>query len=54
VTGLAGNFFQQLFSVRRIFVAENLDLGPREARAINDAGMVQFVGDNEIVFAQNG
>ncbi len=38
--GLVGHFKQQLFAVGHVLVAENLDLGPGEARAVDDAGVV--------------
>ena len=44
---------QQLFGVGEIFVAEDLDLGARQASAIDDAGVIQFVGDDEVFFAQD-
>ena len=51
---LARNFFQKFFCMCSIFVAKNFDLGPREPRAIDNAGVVQFVGNNELFFAQDG
>ena len=54
VAGLVGHFLQQLLAVGRVLVAEDLDLGPREARAVDDAGVVQLVGEDEVVLAQDG
>ena len=53
VAGLVLDFIQQLFGVRHILVAEDFDLGAREPRAVDDAGVVQLVGDDEILFAQD-
>ncbi len=33
-------------------MAEDFDLGARQSSSIDDAGVVQFVGDDEIVFAE--
>jgi hypothetical protein len=54
VAGLVLHFPEQLFGVSRVLVAEYLDLGATEPCAINDAGVVQLVRDNEIIFAQDG
>ena len=51
---LAGNFLEQLLAVGHVLVAEDLDLGPRQARAVDDAGVVQLVGEDEVVLAQDG
>jgi hypothetical protein len=47
------DFLQQLFAVRDIFVAEDFDLGARKAGAVDDAGVVQFVGEDEVFFAED-
>ena len=52
VTGLVLHRFQLLFGVRGILVAEDLDLGARQPGAVDDAGVVQLVGDDEVIFAQ--
>ena len=36
-----------------ILVPENLDRRARQARAVNDAGVVQLVRENEVLFAEN-
>ena len=52
--GLVGHLLQQFLAVRRVFVPEHLDLGSRKARAVDDAGVVQLIGEDEVVFPQNG
>ncbi len=52
-SGLVFHRSQLLFGVGRVFVTEDQDLGAREPRPINDAGVVQLVGDDEVFFAQN-
>jgi hypothetical protein len=44
---------QLLFGVGDVFMAEDQDLGFREPRAVDDGGVVQRVGDDEIVLAQD-
>ena len=51
--GSFASFLQQLLAMADIFVAENLDGCPREARAVDDAGVVELVGEDEVLFAQN-
>ena len=53
VSGLVGDFLQQLLAVIGILVPEDLDLRPRQPRAIDDAGVVQLVGENEIFLAED-
>ena len=36
-----------------VLVAKDLDLGAREPRAVDDAGVVQLVGEDEVVLAQD-
>ena len=43
---------QLLFGVSGVFVAEYQNLGARETATINDRGVVELVGNNEIVFPQ--
>ena len=50
---LGRDFFEQLFGVGNVFVAENLDLGAGEARAVDDAGVVELVGEDEVFFAED-
>ena len=51
--GLVFHRSKLLFGVRNIFMAEHQYLGARQPGAINDAGMVQLVRDDEILFAEN-
>ncbi len=44
---------QQFLAMGRIFVAEDLDLGAREPRAVDDAGVVELVGEDEVFFAED-
>ena len=52
--GLVLDFFEELFGVGDIFVAEDLDLGAGETGAIDDGGVVQFVRQDEVAFAEDG
>ena len=45
---------QQFLAVGHVLVAEDLDCGPRQARAVDDAGVVQLVGEDEVLFAEDG
>ena len=54
MTGLVLNFAQELFGVGDIFVAEDFDFCLGEARSVDDAGVIEFVGEDEVVFAQDG
>ena len=47
------NFTQEFFGVGDILMSENFYFGAGEARAVNDAGMVELVGQNEIFFAED-
>ena len=51
--GLVLDLLQQLFAVGDIFVAEDLDLRAGEAGAIDDAGVIELVGEDEVFFAEN-
>ncbi len=42
-----------LFGVRHVFVAEDENLRLREPRTVDDRSVIQRVGDDEVVFAQN-
>ena len=44
---------QLFFGVGDVFVAEDQNLRLRQARAVDDRGVVERVGDDEIVFAQH-
>ena len=35
-------------------MAEHFDVGAGETRAVDDAGVVEFVGDDPVAFAENG
>ena len=51
--GFVLDLFQQLLGVGDVFVAKDLDLRARQPRAVDNAGMVQLIGDDEIFLAQN-
>ncbi len=51
---LVGHFLQKLFAMGHILVPEHLDLGPRQPRPVDDAGMVELVGEDEVFLAQDG
>ena len=50
---LVCDFLELLFGVGRVFVAEDFDLGAGEARAVDDARVVELVGDDEVFFAED-
>jgi len=50
---LAGHFFQQGFTMFDVLVPENFNRRPRQPRPVNDAGVVQFVGQDKVLLAQN-
>jgi hypothetical protein len=45
--------FQQLFGVCHILMAKDFDFGAGEARAIDDAGVIQLIGEDEVFFAKD-
>src|SRR6516164_6922069 len=47
-------FLQDPFAVGEIFVLEHLDGGFRKTRAIDDGGVVQLVGNDQVVLAKDG
>ncbi len=51
--GDAVEFGEDLFGGGEVFVREDVDLGAREAAAIDDAGVIQFVGDDVIFGSEN-
>ena len=51
--GLVLDLLEELFGVGDVFVAEDLDLGTGEAGAVDDAGVVEFVGEDEVFFAED-
>ena len=46
-------FFQDAAAVGGVFVFENFDGGAGEAAAVDDRGVIQLVGDDEIFFAED-
>ena len=48
------DFLEELFGVGDVFVAEDFDLGAGEAGAVDDAGVVELVGEDEVFFAEDG
>ena len=48
------DFAEQLFGVGDVFVAEDFDLRAGEAGAVDDGGVVELVGDDEVFFAEDG
>ncbi len=53
-SGLSGELVEKLLAVGYVFVAEDLDGGAGEARAVDNAGVVELVGEDEIFFAEDG
>jgi len=47
--GRRGKFRQDLFGRRHILVREDVNPGPGEPAAIDDAGVVQLVGDDMVL-----
>ena len=45
---------QLLFGGGDVLVREDVDLGAREAAAVDDAGVVELVGDDVVVLAEDG
>jgi len=52
VARFVGNLLQQLLAVGCVLVAEDLDLGPRQTRPVDDTGVVQLVGEDEVLLAR--
>ncbi len=52
--GSCCDFVQELFAVGDVLVAEDLDFGAREAGAVDDGGVVELVGEDEVVLAEDG
>ena len=50
----AVEFGEEFFGGGGVFVREDMDLGAREAAAIDDAGVIQLVGDDVIFRSENG
>src|SRR6516162_12827 len=53
-SGEGGMFLEDALAVRKIFVLEHFDGGFRKTRAIDDGGVIQLIGNDEIILAQNG
>ena len=53
LAGLVFDAGQLLFRLGDVLVLEDQNLGARQARAVDDRGMVQLVGDDEVFFAQH-
>ena len=47
------DFAEQLFGVGDVFVAEDFDLRAGEAGAVDDGGVIELVGDDEVFFAED-
>ena len=43
-----------LFGVCNVLMTEDQDLCSRKASAVDNGGVIQFVGDDEVFFAENG
>ena len=54
MAGFVLDFFEKFFGVGDVFVAEDFDFGAGEAGTVNDAGVVELVGEDEVVFAEDG
>ena len=52
LAGLILHAGELLFGVGDVFVTEDENLGARETCAIDDRSVIEFVGDDEVVFAQ--
>ena len=53
LAGLVLHAGELLFGVGDIFVAKDQNLCPRQPRPIDDRGVIQRIGDDEILFAQH-
>ncbi len=40
--------------MRGVAMAKDFYFGAREASTVDNAGVIQFVGDDEVIFAENG
>jgi hypothetical protein len=47
-------FLKDAFAIGDVFVFEDFDGGFGEACAVDDGGMVEFIGDDQIFFAEYG
>ena len=46
-------FLQHAFAIGGVLVFEDFDGGARKAAAVNDGGVIQLVGDDQIFLAKN-
>ena len=53
VAGLVLEFFEELFGVGDVFVAEDFNFCFGEAGSVDDAGVIEFVGEDEVVLAED-
>ena len=53
VAGLVLDLLEELFGVGYVFVTEDFDFGAGEAGSVDDAGVIEFVGEDEVVFAED-
>ena len=54
LSGLIFNAGQSFFGLRHILMLEDEDLGARQPSAVDDRSVVQLVGNDEVVLAENG
>src|SRR2546426_10238351 len=54
VAGEIFRLFASALAIGDVFVLENLDGGLGQAAAVNDGGVIQLVGNNQVLFAENG
>src|SRR5438309_5645556 len=54
LSGLIGHAGEFSFGVGNVLVLEDENFCAREARAIDDGSMIELVGDDEILFTQDG
>src|SRR5690348_17686368 len=47
-------FFEDALAIGDVFVLENFYGGFGKAAAVDDGGVIEFVGDNEVFFAEDG
>ena len=51
--GLVLDLLQEFFAVSDVFVAEYLDFGAGETGSVDDAGVIELVGEDEVFFAED-
>ena len=52
--GFILNTRQSLFGLRHVLVFEDENLGARQSSTVDDGSVIQLVGDDEVVLAQDG